>query len=106
MKPETAIMPPDAFSFLTRAAGLVRPPQTRPALARHARPVPHLGLGNHAPADPGGDGDSLLSALAGSLSQSDGAGRGAAAGCAGRLGRPGLLLARSQPASRGAAGGG
>src|SRR4051812_285881 len=43
---------------------LVRAKRPRPPLAPHARPLRHLGLRNHAPADPGQNRDPLLGTLA------------------------------------------
>ncbi len=85
-----------------RLAPAPRPP--RPALAAHARRLSHLGRGNHAAADPGRRGDSLLPALSRALPRYRHARRRAAGRGAAAVERPGLLLARAQPAARGAAG--
>src|SRR3989304_3572038 len=77
----------------------------RPALAPDGRPVRHLGLGDHAPADAGGGGDPLLCALDATVSGNPFPGRGLPAGSIGRLGRAGVLhprpaAAQGRPGSR------
>ena len=73
-----------------------RPP--RPAVAGHARPLPHLALGGDAAADAGERGDSLLRALPGQLSDGGGARRGVGGRGPAAVERAGLLRARPQPA--------
>ena len=82
------------------SAGLVRPRPSRSALAAHPRSVPHLGLGDHAAADPRAGRDPLLRALPGAVPHGRGAGGGAGKRRAGAVERPRLLLARPQPAAR------
>ena len=67
-----------------------------------ARPhaVPRLGLGDHAAADAGRDGDPVLRALHAALPRRARAGRGAARRGAAPVVRARLLRARAQPAAR------
>ena len=81
-----------------RVAEDPRPP--RPAVAGHARSLPHLAVGDHAAADAGRGGHSLLRAFPRALSGHREPGgrhrrRGARA-----VERPGLLRARAQSAPR------
>src|ERR1043166_2453725 len=85
------------------ATRLVFPPRTRPALAAHARSLRDLDFGDHAPADAGQDGDSLLAAVDGALAWYRGTGRGSTGKRAQALGRTGLLRPCSQFAKGGAA---
>src|SRR5438128_7036833 len=52
---------PHFFAGRDRLAEAARPP--RPALAEHARRLPHLAVRNHAAADPGHRGAGLLRAF-------------------------------------------
>ena len=87
------------------AACLVRPERADAALARHPRPVPHMGQRDDAPADARGDGARVLRALSVALPGCGGAGGGGRSGCTQALGGAGVLFARAESASGGAAGG-
>src|SRR5205807_8698398 len=89
-------------SYISKpAAGLVSPPPARPAVAAHARSLPHLAFGNHAPANAGHSGCALLSPLPSAVPCSAGAGTRAKRGSAQTLGGTRLLQPGAQPASRG-----
>src|ERR1035437_7294563 len=77
------------------AAGVVRAERARSALAPHARPLWHEGLGNHAPATPGQDGPILLGALDAGVAEPRGARQSQAAHAAQTLGRTRLLHPRA-----------
>ena len=82
-------------------AFLVCRTQTRPSLAPHAGPVPHLAFGNHAAADSRRGRDSLLRTIPRGLSERAGAGARENRSRAGELGGPRLLQPREKFASRG-----
>ena len=67
-------------------------------MAEHARSVSHLAVGNHAAADSGVDGDSVLRKVSRALSGCCLARRRAGRRRDGVVGRPRLLLARTQSA--------
>jgi hypothetical protein len=69
-------------------------------VAAHARSVRDLGQRDHAPADPRRDGDPLLGALDGAVSDGDRARRGTTRRRARRVGRARLLLARAESVVR------
>ena len=71
-------------------------------MAGHARPVPDLAFRNHAAADAGGDGHSVLSPLPGRVSRRDQPCRGADRARARALEWAWLLPTRASDASRGA----
>src|SRR5256885_10791281 len=79
-------------AFCTETYRLAAPPRApRPAVAGHARPVPHLAIGGDAAADAGFGGGSLLRALPAPLSRCGGPCRGERGGNARAVERPGLL---------------
>ena len=81
--------------FRRRLLALVCRAQTRPSLAAHARPLPHLALGNHAAADARGGGDSLLRTIPGAISRPCERWRARSGNRAAALGRPRLLQPRA-----------
>src|SRR5439155_26913906 len=88
-----------------RPAHMVPPPPAPAPVARDARSLPHLGVGDPAAADAGGDGHALLRAIPDPVPHRPGAGAGPARRPAGRMARARLLSAGACPA-RGGAGGG
>ena len=90
--------------FFRHIARLVRPLRARPAVAPHARSLPHLALGGHSPADARGAGAGLLPALCRALPRRAGAGRGLGGRGAQTVAGAGLLQPGPQPACRCAAG--
>src|SRR5262245_23497372 len=82
-----------------RLAAAPRAP--RPAVAGHARPVPHLAFGGHAAADAGRRGDPVLREVPAALSQRIGARAGFGRRSAAALERAWLLRAGAQPAPGG-----
>ena len=76
-----------------RLAAPARP--TQPAVAGHARPLPHLAVGGDAAADAGERGDSLLRAFPGQLPDGEGARRGVGGRGPAAMERTGLLRARA-----------
>ena len=69
---------------------------------KESHPVPGLGVGDHAAANPGGNGDPLLSALHGAVSRCSDPGRGRTGRGVAALGRAGVLRPRPPPAPGGA----
>src|SRR5438045_479720 len=77
--------------FSTSPAALVRQASASAALARRARCVSHLGLGDHAAANPGGRGETALRQFSATLSRRPIAGARTIAARAGRVERPRIL---------------
>src|SRR5687768_4026728 len=88
------------FRFATDR--LVSPEQTRSPLAPHARSIRDLGFGNHASADAGEDGHSLLGTLDARVADDCGARARKTRARSQIVGRFGILLARAEFAEGGA----
>jgi hypothetical protein len=58
-----AITPENDIGSRFETAGLVHEKRPRPSMAPHPRTVRHLGIGNHAPTDPGENRHSLLETM-------------------------------------------
>ena len=88
---------------VTSMDGINRPAApARSALAAQPRPLRHLGLRDHAAADPRGGGGGALPGFHGAISHAGFAGAGAGAGGAGAVERAGLLPAGADAAQGGA----
>src|SRR5689334_7302055 len=61
------------FPYPSKTAPLVRPQQTRLALAPQPRSLRHLDLGNHAATNPGQNGSALLREISPRISHREGA---------------------------------
>ena len=83
---------------------LVRSQRTRPALASDTRPLSHLALGGHSPADADRAGDGLLPALRRAVSRRRRPGCGRRRRSAQTLAGIGLLQPRAESPRRGPAG--
>ena len=80
------------------ARGLVPAKRPRPPLAAGADALPGVGVGDHAPADPGGGGQALLPAVSGGPARHPRPRRRAGGAALKALGGPRLLQPRPQPA--------
>src|SRR5256885_15962630 len=96
--PTDQFKPPEAAQVPCGAAALVHSQSSPTPMARDTRSLLHLDIGSNVAADAGGGGNRVLPALPRALPNRAGAGRRANLSGAGRVERPGILPARSEPA--------